>query len=232
MAEDAATPQERETVSRNNRGSWRKLRVINEFLESLAKLGLVAAAVVAGAQYFSEVENCKVERVLDYSTDWDSGALLDAQRRLYEFKATMNGRIGAAEDHNTAVLLEEQKLVKALQEQTGPDGIGNDFALIIDFMEKVATCKRRGICDDGAVQDFFKAHAVAYASGFQCYLLVERAVRGGDAIRDEPETSQREYGDGMLEIAGIATLAGATADRCAGGTDRAVGGKRPGAVGS
>lgn len=199
--EASATPGENPTLPKRNR--LEQVRAVNEFLESGAKLGLIVTGIFAGVQYCSSIQSRKVERVLEYSKEYDSGPLLDAQRRLFRSRAEMNDRIRRGGATRASVLAEERNMVRRIETDSGVDGLGSDMALIVAFMDKVATCEKGGLCDVATSKRFFSRSAESIINGYRCHFLSERR-------------SRPDYGNAIAAMAGVKTLDDGGSRRCAG----------------
>jgi hypothetical protein len=177
-----------------------RVRAINEYLEAGVKIGLILAGIFAGLQYYASVRAGRVERVLGYAREFDTGELLEAQRHVDRALADMSRRIDAGPgNREAAVAREEAAMMRALREDAG--GLGGELRLILGFMDKLSACQRRDVCDADLVRDYFQPYAAAVAAAFQCHLLDERRRRAA-------------YGDGLLAVARIGTLHDRAAGRC------------------
>jgi hypothetical protein len=177
-----------------------RLRTVNEYLEAGVKIGLILAGIFAGLQYCSSIETRRVERVLDYAREFDSGELLQAQRRIDRALVAMTQRVEAdPADRPGAVAREEREIRRRILQDV--DGLGSDLALVLGFMEKLNACQRKDVCNADLAREYFQPYAAGLAVAFQCHLIVERRRRDG-------------YGNGLLAIGRISTLDDAAARRC------------------
>jgi hypothetical protein len=182
-----------------------RVRTTNEYLEAGVKIGLILAGIFAGLQYCSSVATRRVERVLDYAREFDSGELLQTQRRIDRALAGMGRRIEGGQGNPAEIVArEEAAMMRALRQDGGANDLGGDLALVLGFMDKLAACQRRGLCDADLTSDYFRPYAAGLAAAFQCHLRDERRRRAG-------------YGDGLLAIGHVQTLDNDSARRCPGG---------------
>lgn len=188
-----------------------RVRFVNEFLESGAKIGLIVAGILAGLQYCSSVEAQKIERVLDYRKQWDSSATLDAQSRLYDFAVARNARMeNSVGEARQAIAID---MTEPLATGTGAAPVSTpqrDFALIVDFMEQVDACRTGDVCDGPSVRRFFCDAARSQVAAYASYIEHQRA-------------SDQRFGDGLLAVAELDDVDPAAAvEPCVGG--RSAGG--------
>lgn len=191
-----------------------KQRIFNEKLETFVKIGLIAGGIFAGLQYCSSIEQRRVERVLEYARELDSGEPLAAQRRIERELMAWSQRLQSngsppAREH---ILAEEKTMIARLEgaPETSADGsvispdtptLSSDIALIVGFMDKLNACTERKLCDGDLTQKTFRPFAVGVAKSFQCYFRKQRNIRP-------------DYAEGLLSVAGIRSLEDGDAARC------------------
>ena len=157
--------------------------------KQLKILFAIAAAFYIAIQYYLRVEESKVEKSIEYIQKYDQGDVFNATTALNTFWISKEAeqffeRVNADNYDDEFTKLADQK------------NFGPHIYVIHRFFRNLALCANNGVCDGGAVCDFFFDDIQAFRETYRPYLTVwnqkwgENVSKGIDGLVEKTCSSE------------------------------------------